>query len=96
MFEPVLEFAPHTQHVNLRMIREPTRLRQSWNTGVPRSYETPPSKDPTVVLCLGPYKGPRGGALFLMSEVPLTCGREGMFSSWCSASSYGYPNQSLV
>ena len=27
--------------------------------------------DPTVGLCLGLYVGPRGGGLFLMSEVPL-------------------------
>ena len=34
-----------------------------WNTGVPRSQETPPSWDPTVGLCLGLCSGPRGGAV---------------------------------
>ena len=29
------------------------------------------AEDPTLGLCLGPYGGPRGGGLFLMSEVPL-------------------------
>ena len=32
-------------------------------TGVPRSQETPPSKDPTVALYLGSYGGPGGGAV---------------------------------
>ena len=40
-------------------------------TGVPRSYETPLSYDPTVGLYLGSYGGPMGGGLFLMSEVLL-------------------------
>ena len=40
-------------------------------TGVPRSEETAPHSDPTVGMCLGPYGGPRGGGLCLMSEVPL-------------------------
>ena len=31
----------------------------------------PPSQDPTVGLNLGSYGGPKGGGLFLMSEVPL-------------------------
>jgi len=31
-------------------------------TGVPRSYDTASSWDPTVGLCLGPHDGPRGGA----------------------------------
>ena len=29
------------------------------------------SASPTVRPCLGPYGGPRGGGLYLMSEVPL-------------------------
>ena len=43
----------------------------SWFTGVHHSQETPPSEVATVGLCLGPCGGPRGGGLFLMSEVPL-------------------------
>ena len=38
-------------------------------TGVPRPQEPPPSSDPTVGLYLGSYGGPKGGGLFLMSEV---------------------------
>ena len=40
-------------------------------TGVPRSEETLLSYDPTAGLCLWSYGGPRGRALFLLSEVPL-------------------------
>ena len=32
-------------------------------TGVPRSSESASLEDPTVGICLGPYGGPRGGAL---------------------------------
>ena len=32
-------------------------------TVVPRSLEIAPPYDPTVGLCLGPYCGPRGGAI---------------------------------
>jgi len=37
--------------------------------------QRPPST-PTVGLCLGPYGGPAGGLLFLMSEVPLYLGTD--------------------
>ena len=39
--------------------------------GVPRSKETAPPEDPTLGLCLGPYSGPMGWELFLVSEVSL-------------------------
>ena len=54
------EFLPRIQCANLRIV----------GTGVSRSYETAPPKDPTAGLCLGPNGGPRGGLLFLMREVP--------------------------
>ena len=40
-------------------------LRVTITAGVPHSYETPPSLDPTVGLYLGSYGGPRGGGYFL-------------------------------
>ena len=52
---------------SVRRERCPTRAA----TGVPRSLETTPPWDPTVGICLGPCGGPRGGRLFLRSEVPL-------------------------
>ena len=41
------------------------------STGVPHSYETAHSQDPTVGLCLGPYGGPRGGAIFYEQGTPV-------------------------
>ena len=41
------------------------RARQPHGTGVPRSYETFPSQDPTVGVCPGPCGGPGGGGCFL-------------------------------
>ena len=41
-------------------------------TGIPRSQETAFSQDPIVGLCLGPYGGPRGGAVFNEQGTPVT------------------------
>jgi len=46
-----------------------------------------------VGLCLGPYGGPRGGGLFLMSEVPLY---RGMLPQTLEASGYEARTLSLA
>ena len=46
-----------------RQTTRPAKRLKSTPTGAPRSYETAPPYDPTIGLYLGPYGGPRGGAL---------------------------------
>jgi len=48
--------------------------RRKLSTGVPRSQENARPWDPTGVLCLGSYGGPRGGGRFLMIKVALQSG----------------------
>jgi len=47
-------------------------MGEYWGTSLIRNCNLPS----TVGLCLGPYGGPRGGGVFLMSEVPLYGSRD--------------------
>ena len=42
-----------------------------WSAGVPRSQETAFPQDPAVGLCLGPFGGPRGGAVSYERGTPI-------------------------
>ena len=42
----------------------------SKHTGIPRSQENPAPSEPPVEICLGPYRGPRGGDVRTLGEIP--------------------------